>query len=594
MNSVVGASEETNDAAYPLLREIEQCVEAAQSLPALPSEPLQELREKIGSHTFNLVVVGEFKRGKSSIINALMGANLLPVGVVPLTAAATLLSYGEEFNVEVCFQNGECRRISPFSLPDYVTEKGNPRNEKGVREVRISYPSDWLKSGVRLVDTPGIGSVYRHNTDVTYQFLPKADAVLLTLSVNQPLGQAEYDFLKQVGEYAGKIFVLLNKADLLTESELNESLHFCSGVIAEALGKPVPVFPVSARLALEAKAKDSAELLARSRFPEFSEALSRFLMEEKGNALVVSVARNLQRLIAQARFTAELTLQSLRTPVQELQRKIESFEGKRREILQAKNDFVILLENEVKRLADHTVTEDVEDFKMKLAQTLETCIRQKFEENRQLPSKDLHETLERFAVDQVRESYDAFREREDDKVEETFIAICSRFTLQIDATVDELFRFSAELFAIPFDAVKAESAWQERSQFYYKFWSEPGSLQMITSSFILSLPKFLGDALILKECVKYGHDLVDTQAGRIRYDFAQRLDKSMRKFKSVMLSRIDTTLAGIEQAVHKGTEIGAEGEREVMARSSEIAAFLQALDGLTGRLGRILEAVNPG
>ena len=92
-------------------------------------------------------------------------------------------------------------------------------------------------------------------------------------------------------------------------------------------------------------------------------------MEEKGNALVVSVTRNLQRLISQARLTTELTLQSLHTPVEELRGKIEAFEDKRREILQAKSDFAVLLENEVKRLADHTVTEHVEDFKTQLSQT---------------------------------------------------------------------------------------------------------------------------------------------------------------------------------------------------------------------------------
>ncbi|MGD9788189.1 MAG: dynamin family protein [Sulfuricellaceae bacterium] len=573
----------------PNLGTLRQCLKVAEGLAGVPSRELHALKERADASVFNLVVVGEFKRGKSSVINALIGADILPVGVVPLTAIATILSYGEWLTVTVLFQNGERREVPPEALWDYATEKGNPRNEKGVAEVWITYPSDWLKSGVRLVDTPGIGSVYRHNTDVTYRFLPKADAVLFLLSVDQPVGQAEYDFLKKVGEYAGKIFFLLNKADLLAEDDLEESVAFSTRVIAEAMGRAVPIFPLSARLALEGQAAQSAELLERSRFPAFSAALSRFLMEEKGNALVVSVARNLLRLVSQARFTAELARQSLRTPVKELEQKIAAFEEKRKEIAQAKHDFAVLLESETRQLANRAVADDVEAFKARLTREIEAATEKKFAELRHLPSGELQEALQRFVIDEVRDAYDEWREKEDDKLAEAFHATCARFTAKIDETVDELYRFSSELFAIPFGAVRAESHWSVRSSFYYKFWSEPPSLRIIASSFVLGLPKFLGDRLILKEALNHARESADTQAGRLRYDFAQRLDKSMHDFKAAMLGRIDATLEGIETAVRRGAEIGAAGTREADIREGELSSSLQALDDLAGRLERLME-----
>ena len=577
------------EADYRLLLEVEQCVKTAQALPILPKEPLFELREKIDSHTFNLVVVGEFKRGKSSAINALIGANLLPIGVIPLTSIATVLFYGEHLAVDVVFENGVRSPIAPESLWGYVTEKGNPHNEKRVREVRIAYPSPWLKSGVQLVDTPGIGSVYRHNTDVAYHFLPKADAVLFLLSVDQPVGQTEFEFLKQVNEYAGKIFFLLNKTDLLDESDLQESVAFSSKVLAEAMGKPVPVFAVSARLALEGKAKHSSELLEKSRFPEFSAALSRFLMAEKGKTLVISVARNLLRTLTQTRFTAELALKSLSTPIEELCRKIEIFEAKRRQVDEVRNDFSVLLENESKRLAETIVTEDVALFRDRVATELEQNIRGKFEEIRALPSRELHDALERFIIDEVRNAYDDFREREDDKIEAAFEAACSRFTAKIDETVDELYRFSSELFAVSFDAVRAESIWSAQPGFYYKFWSEPPGLRILTSSAILALPKFIGDMLILKNAVKFGREMADTQAGRVRYDFARRLDKSMRKFKNIMLGRIDATLESIDAALRKGAEMDASGKKDIDTRAAELASNLEALGSLADRLQDIVQ-----
>ncbi|HUW00397.1 MAG TPA: dynamin family protein [Gallionella sp.] len=566
------------------------CLSIAGTLDVIPPAELRALRTRADSNVFNLMVVGEFKRGKSSVLNALIGADILPVGVVPLTSVATILEYGDEPMAWAVFQDDKELQVSLNTLRDYVTEKGNPANAKGVREVRIAWPSVWLKSGVRLIDTPGIGSVYRHNTDVTYRFLPKANAVLFLLSVDQPVGQAEYDFLKEVREYAGRIFFLLNKTDLLSDADLAESAAFASRVLAEAMGGPVPVFPVSARLALEGHKAGSEDLLAQSRFPAFTEALESFLMEGKGNALAASLAKGLLRLVSQARFNAELALSSLTMPAEELRRKVEIFEKKRGEVAQEKHDFVTLLEAEVKRLAGQDVTADVEAFKAKLTHNIEAKLQEHFESVRHLPSGELHEALLRYVVDEVRTAWDGFRHDEDEKLDALFQAICGRFSGKIDATVDELYRFSSELFSIPFVAVGAESAWSAKSGFYYKFWETPGSLKIMTTSLLHALPKFLGDALILKAAQNYGRELADTQAGRVRYDFAQRLDKSMRDFKVAMLERLDATLEGIATAVKKGVKTGAENAAQADDRARELAADLERLNNLAARLPSLIEA----
>lgn len=284
-------------APYATRQELERAVNRLAGLPDVPEARLRELRAKLASQTFNLVAAGQFKRGKTSVINALIGADLLPVGVIPLTSVVTVMSYGDPIAVHAMFDDGRQEAIAPERLGDYVTEKGNPHNVKGVREVVIAYPSPWLQGGVRLIDTPGIGSVYRHNTDVAFRFLPQADAVLFLLSVDQPVSQAEHDFLKEVSGYAGKTFVLLNKIDLLSEAELQESLAFTEQAVAKVLGRAL-VFPVSARRAIEANAQSSDALMQQSRFHAFSQALRAFLLEEKGRTLVTSIGRNLLRLIS--------------------------------------------------------------------------------------------------------------------------------------------------------------------------------------------------------------------------------------------------------------------------------------------------------
>lgn len=566
------------------LQTLRQCLDDTETLTSIPPVELRALRERADTKVFNLVAVGEFKRGKSSVLNALIGADILPVGVVPLTAIVTILEYGEEPVVRVIFLDGAERQVPLAALWDFVTENGNPGNEKSVSEVRIAWPSLWLKSGVRLIDTPGIGSVYRHNTDITYRFLPKADAVLFLLSVNQPVGQAEYDFLKEVRTFAGQIFFILNKIDLLSDADLAESAAFASRVLAEVMGGPVPVFPVSARLALEGHKTGSEELLVQSRFPTFTEALGAFLMEGKGNALAASIAKELLRLVSQARFNAELALSSLSTPVEQLRRKVEVFERKRGEIAQEKSDFAILLEAEVRQLADKEVTADVEAFKTKLTRDIKQKLKDHFEVVRHLSSRELHEDLQCYVVDEVRATWDGFRLEEGEKLEASFQALCKRFSGKIDATVDELYRFSSELFSVPFEAVDAESVWHAESRFYYKFWETPGSLKIMTTSLLHALPKFFGDALILKAAQNYGRELTDTQAGRVRYDYAQHLDKNMRDFKTTMLERIDATQMNIEAAVKKGTETGAKNAVQADEHARKLTIELARLKMLSAQL----------
>ena len=144
----------------------------------------------------------------------------------------TVLGYGEQLNIEVLFQNGERRRISQPELVEYITEKGNPRNQKGVREVDIAYPSDYLKDGVRVIDTPGVGSVYSHNTEVAYNYLPQVDAAIFVVTVDPPLSAAEQEFLKDIREYVHKLFFVLNKIDYVEEAERQEALEFTTQVLA--------------------------------------------------------------------------------------------------------------------------------------------------------------------------------------------------------------------------------------------------------------------------------------------------------------------------------------------------------------------------
>lgn len=570
------------------LKMLTACINDLIAMEGVDAEACCELLEKLASHTFNILIVGQFNRGKTTLINALVGEDLLPVGVIPLTSVVTVLSYGEDPVIKVCFQDGRCVETTPDRLVEYVTEKGNPRNAKGVQEVDVAYPSPWLRDGVRLVDTPGIGSVYQHNTDVAYRFLPKADAVIFLLSAEQPVSQAECDFLRDVRAYAGRIFFLLNKADYLLDTELWDAIAFANMTITEALGQEPLIFPASARQALNGKLTGSRDQLEKSRLPLFFTVLNNFLMKEKGAVLIDSISRNLQRLITQTRLSIELEQKSLATPLTELEEKISAFYVKKNEVDAARNEYSIIMTAEVKKLEQQAETE-LNLFKTELQQTISTAVETEYRENRSMSSRALSAHLEDFVTSTVRVKFDVWRTVEDEKIAGEFDRLCARFSTRINETVDELFRFSADLFDISFAAVRAESLRNTSSGFYYKFWSEPGSMKLFTSSLLLALPKFIGDSRLVKKMQEYAVDCVEVQSGRLRHDFAQRLEKGVRAFNREMIAKLDVTAGGIESAIANGLKQQKGDELEVERHHAALCTKLKQLDEIGKELSGIAE-----
>ncbi|MHB8173059.1 MAG: dynamin family protein [Nitrospirota bacterium] len=556
--------------------------------------PCEDLRDKLASNAFNLVVLGQFKRGKTSLINALLGIDILPVAVVPLTSIATIITYGEALRVRVYFNDGRLSEVKPESLAEYVTEKANPKNVKDVSKVVITYPSEYLKDGVRLIDTPGVGSVYQHNTDVAYQYLPKSDAALFLLSVDQPLSQAELDFLKDVRQYSDRIFFLLNKVDYFSWDELAESLAFSTNILREATGTDIKIYPVSARLALEGKTAGSEEQLQKSGLPAFSSVLGRFLMEEKGNVLITSVTNNLLRIISHACFEIDLEVKSLTTPLEVLKDKLMIFERKKVEVVQEKQDLDILLDGQVKALIKNVIDQDLEKVKKELTPMVVAGLESCYRENRGLPLKELHKALEEKVMDDVKQAYNVWRIGEDERISREFETICGRFIRKTDENVDSLLKFSSDLFSVPFNAVKAESLWTANSRFYYKFKEEPVGLEILAASLTFVLPKFLGEKIILKGVKTFASQVIDAQAGRFRYDFMDRLDKSKRDFRWAMLQRIESTSEGISTAIQKGVDKRGMGENEAEDRRRALSATAETLDNIKNRLAAIKESVGYG
>ena len=210
---------------------------------------VKELEERLQSGHMTVSVIGQFKRGKSTLVNAILGDKILPVGIVPVTAVVTSIKYGDKA-ATVRFNNGVIKEIQFDQMAMYINEQENNDNHLGVSQVEIYSPAPFLKSGITLVDTPGVGSVHQKNSDAAYAYVKESDAVVFMLSVDSPINQIEIDFLENAKEFAAKFYFAVNKVDIIDEEDLEDYLAYCRNLIAKLLSvstDKVQLFPVSAK-----------------------------------------------------------------------------------------------------------------------------------------------------------------------------------------------------------------------------------------------------------------------------------------------------------------------------------------------------------
>jgi predicted GTPase len=250
-----------------------------------------DLMVKLAEDRFTLAVLGQFKRGKSSLMNAIIGSELLPIGVLPLTSAITVLRYGPKERLIINRENSILDDELPVSsLPEYVTETGNPGNIRKVKTACVEVPVSFLRNGIEFVDTPGVGSSIIANTATTYDFLPECDAVLFVTSIDTPMTSTELAFLREIRKYVNKIFFVINKIDLVVDEERDKVLNFVADTIRAQTGsETVKVFPLSALMGLTARMTGDAVLYEQSGLKALEDTLASFLSGEKSSVFLAAV-----------------------------------------------------------------------------------------------------------------------------------------------------------------------------------------------------------------------------------------------------------------------------------------------------------------
>jgi GTP-binding protein EngB required for normal cell division len=201
--------------------------------------------DRAADKTFEIAVFGRVSSGKSSLLNTILEANVLPVGVTPITAVPTRISHGPEPCLTVSFLEAPTKTFDISRLAEFATEQQNPRNSKHVTRIVVALPSLRLQEGVAFVDTPGLGSLATSGASETLAYLPKCDLGVVLIDAGSTLTTDDLRTIKALHEAAVPVNVLLSKADLLSSEDLVRIIQYVKQHIALECRLDLPVRPVS-------------------------------------------------------------------------------------------------------------------------------------------------------------------------------------------------------------------------------------------------------------------------------------------------------------------------------------------------------------
>jgi small GTP-binding protein len=290
------------------------------------AQDLTETRlPKLADERFNLVVLGEFNHGKSTFVNALLGADVLPTGITPTTATINHVVWAEKPRARAVLQDGKEVKVDVKAIADWVTVDGKRARE--ARYVEVGWPADLIKNKVTLVDTPGVNDLNEQRAEITYGYVPRADAVLFLLDAGQALKESERAFLttRVLERSRERMIFVIGKTDLLSAKELEDVKVYVREHLARLVDDP-PIFAISARRHLAGEA-------ASSGMAPLFEHLSRYLEEDRGRILLdnaagdgLAVAHYLRQSLGVKRKTLDLSIAELEERVARVRAQIAATE----------------------------------------------------------------------------------------------------------------------------------------------------------------------------------------------------------------------------------------------------------------------------
>ncbi|BBB91150.1 MAG TPA: dynamin family protein [Methylomusa anaerophila] len=541
-----------------------------------------ELAARLREERFHLAVLGQFKRGKSSLINALLGGEFLPASSVPMTALPTVIGRGNTRWAKITFADGRTDE-GTFSddsaleayLSRFVAEQANPGNRLGVNQVDVEYPASLLAGGITLIDTPGIGSTFQHNTDTTLQFLSQCDAALFVVSADPPITAAEVAFLQAVQQHVRRFFFVLNKADYLSASEREVVAGFLRQVLQEKAGvaAPIPVYLVSARQALSAKKAGDRNLLAESGLSLLEETLIAFFRQEKQAVLTAAIGAKLAAVLQEALLELELTVRALELPVDELTTKQALLAQKLTELTAEQRLAGDLLAGDRKRTLAF-LEEQAAALRKKAGEYLDRIVAEQLGGYR----PGLEQEVQAALAETVPTFFDRELKAASDRFGEYIAGVLAPHQQRAEMLVSSVRQAAASIFALDYQVTEQATVFYMKRQPYWVKEKWKTGLGGIPHTWLESLlPASVRLARIRKRLEQQAEELVLQNVENLRWALWQNAETTFHSFGETLKTRLLEAVSGTSQAVAAAT---AQKQGQVEAAKAELVRLQEEAEAL--------------
>jgi len=538
---------------------------------------VRALSDRVRDGLFYVACVGQFKRGKSTLLNALVGEPVLPVGVVPVTAVVTVVRHGERRSARVRFAAVGWQEIATGDLAEFVTEEQNPENGKGVAAVEVFVPSELLASGMCLVDTPGIGSVFVGNTEATRAFVPHVDAALVVLGADPPISADELSLVQEIAKQCAEVLFVLNKADKLTNAELDEADKFTRRVLKDRANLDgLRLFDVSATERLAGQGPTRG-------WPRLVEALGDLARQSGSDLVQAAEERGLALLSERLHHHLDEQRGALLRPVEESEQRVEALRACVSEAERALSDLGHLFTAEQERLA-RTWDDRREAFLKRAKPAARTELAESIRAAEVRRGPALREKAIHLADEISRKWLDQWRAEAQPAAETMYVEAMRRFADLANGFLEKLASADPAMTALA-RTIEPETGFTYRSRLYYT------SLMTLTTQtpagWFLDLLRSRAQQLraLDRQIGEYLETLIYANANRIVGDFDDRVTESRRRFQSKIRSALGEVATSAEDALARAKECRAQGSQAVqheVVRINTLSDRLTAL-GQTGK-----------
>ncbi|MFZ0417854.1 MAG: dynamin family protein [Candidatus Sulfotelmatobacter sp.] len=527
----------------------------------------RSVAERVSEGRFYVACIGQFKRGKSSVLNALVGDDVLPTGVVPVTAVPTIVRYGSRATARVRFEAGDWTDIRVKTVDEYVSEEKNPENAKHVAALEIFVPSPLLATGMCFVDTPGLGSVFTGNTAATQAFIPHIDAALVVIGADPPLAGEELALVEAMARHVQDLIITVNKADRTTDAERAAAVAFARRQLEKRLQHPVgPLFEVSAAEQLEHRGtgREWGKLVASLNH----------LVEGSGRRLIQAACeRGLERISEQLLVIITEEREALRRPIEESERRIAAMKQTIADAERSMRELGYLFMAEQQHLSDMFVDRHKAFFAQVLPQAnrefdvaLTSNAHGLGPSYRRRAFHEAQEVTRRYILPWLKPEQEE-GEKQYRHVALRFVEMANEFLKNLaDAGVPELARMP--------HALDPDGGFRVRSQFTFMEFIEvaqPASPLRWLADLILGLVG--ARSIITNDAREFLMRLLEINSIRVQSDILNRVQESRGKLEAEIRKLLHEVSRIAEQALARAKRVREEG-------APAVQAALQRLDSL--------------